>query len=301
MHNNLPDLFPGFDSITVEAGEERLFCRVGGSGPPLLLLHGYPQSHVCWHKIASRLAQHFTVIAADLPGYGRSSIPALSDDHMAYSKRTMASDFVEMMRVLGHTCFFLAGHDRGGRVAYRMALDHPDRIQRVAVLDILPTCDYWDRMDRLFGLKIYHWMFLAQPAPFPEKLIAAAPIRFLVHTLRSWTGAKSLDCFSEGALAHNRAWFCDPDRISATCEDYRAGARVDYDHDRETLETGKTIARPLLALWGDKGIATSVDSPLEVWRGWAPAAEGKALSSGHFLPEEAPKETYEALLDFFSR
>ncbi|MCK7610711.1 alpha/beta fold hydrolase [Roseibium sediminicola] len=300
MHNNLPDLFPGFDSITVEANEERLFCRVGGSGPPLLLLHGYPQSHVCWHKIASRLAEHFTVIAADLPGYGRSSIPPLSEDHMAYSKRAMAATFVEMMRVLGHTCFFMAGHDRGGRVAYRMALDHPDRIQRLAVLDILPTCDYWDRMDRAFGLKIYHWMFLAQPAPFPEKLIAASPIRFLTHTLRSWTAAKSLSCFSEGAMTHNRAWFCDPDRISATCEDYRAGAGIDYDHDRQSLEDGQRIKRPLLALWGDKGIAMSVKDPLEVWRGWSPMVEGLALPSGHFLPEEAPAETFDALFGFFA-
>jgi len=300
LHNNLPDLFPGFDSITVEANEERLFCRIGGSGPPLLLLHGYPQSHVCWHKIAPRLAEHFTVVAADLPGYGRSSIPALSHDHMAYSKRTMASTLVEMMRVLGHCRFFLAGHDRGGRVAYRMALDHPERVQRVAVLDILPTCDYWDRMDRTFGMKIYHWMFLAQPAPFPEKLIAASPIRFLVHTLRSWTAAKSLDCFSEGAMAHNRAWFCDPDRISATCEDYRAGAGVDYDHDRQSLDQGHKIQPSLLALWGDRGIATSVDDPLEVWRVWSPTAEGLAIASGHFLPEEAPTETFDALLRFFA-
>jgi len=301
LHNNLPDLFPGFDSITVEADDVRLFCRVGGSGPPLLLLHGYPQSHVCWHKIASRLAESFTVIAADLPGYGRSSIPPLSQDHAAYSKRSMAAAFVEMMRVLGQPSFFLAGHDRGGRVAYRMALDHPDRVQRLAVLDILPTCDYWDRMDRLFGLKIYHWTFLAQPAPFPEKLIAASPIRFLVHTLRSWTAAKSLDCFSEGAMIHNRAWFCDPDRISATCEDYRAGAKIDYDHDRKSLESGDRIVCPFLALWGDQGIATSVDSPLDIWRNWCRNAEGLALPCGHFLPEEAPEETLDALLGFFTR
>nr|WP_269583607.1 alpha/beta hydrolase [Roseibium sp. Sym1] len=301
MHRTLPNLFPGFDSMTVEANGERLFCRVGGSGPPLLLLHGYPQSHVCWHKIALRLAEHFTVVATDLPGYGRSSVPPLSADHAAYSKRSMAALFVELMHVLGHERFFLAGHDRGGRVAYRMALDHPDRIQRMSVLDILPTCDYWDRLDRLFGLKIYHWMFLAQPAPFPEKLISASPVRFLFHTLRSWTAEKSLKCFSEEALKHNRAWFCDPDRISATCEDYRAGAGPDYEHDRQSLDSGQKIEIPLLALWGDKGIATSVDSPLDVWRNWCPGAEGLSLPCGHFLPEEAPDETFDALLDFFSR
>lgn len=300
MHSNLPDLFPGFDSITVEADDMRLFCRVGGGGPPLLLLHGYPQSHVCWHKIAPLLAEHFTVIAPDLPGYGRSSIPPLSDDHAAYSKRSMAAAFVEMMRVLGHTTYFVAGHDRGGRVGYRMALDHPDRVQRLAVLDILPTSDYWDRMDRRFGMKIYHWTFLAQPAPFPEKLIAASPVRFLTHTLRSWTAARSMACFSEAAMTHNRAWFCDPDRISATCEDYRAGAGVDYEHDRQSLETGQKILCPLLALWGDKGIATSVEAPLEVWSRWGRTVEGRALSCGHFLPEEAPEETFEALLGFFA-
>jgi haloacetate dehalogenase len=299
LTTELPDLFPGFDSRSVQSGDEQLFCRIGGSGPPLLLLHGYPQSHVCWHKIAPRLAERFTVIAADLPGYGRSSVPPLSADHSAYSKRAVAAALVEMMHVLGYSRFFLCGHDRGGRVAYRMALDSPERIERVAVLDILPTSDYWDRMDRLFSLKIYHWSFLAQPAPFPEKLIAASPVRFLEHTLKSWTAAKTLESFSKEALADNRAWFCDPDRIAATCEDYRAGATVDYDHDRQTRDNGQKIDAPLLALWGDKGIATSVDGPLDIWRDWAQQADGQALPCGHFLPEEAPDETLKALQDFF--
>jgi len=293
-------MFPGFESITVEAAETSLFCRIGGFGPPLLLLHGYPQSHIIWHRIAPWLVDHFTLVLADLPGYGRSSIPPLSAGHEAYSKRTMAAAFVEMMRVLGHERFFLAGHDRGGRVAYRMALDNPEAVERVAVLDILPTSDYWDRMDRRFGLKIYHWMFLAQPAPFPEKLIAAAPIRFLEHTLASWTGDKTLQSFSPDALAHNRDWFCDPDRISATCEDYRAGATIDYDHDSADLEAGNKIRKPLLALWGDKGIATSVEDPLAVWRTWCLQAQGDILPCGHFLPEEAPQQTCEALLNFFT-
>ncbi|MEE2866474.1 MAG: alpha/beta hydrolase [Pseudomonadota bacterium] len=300
MKNDLPDLFPGFDSITVEANDVRLFCRTGGSGPPLLLLHGYPQSHICWHKVAPQLAEHFTLVLPDLPGYGRSSVPPLSGDHAAYSKRRMASAMVELMKVLGHSTFFLAGHDRGGRVAYRLALDHPQALLKVAVLDILPTCDYWDRMDRLFGLKIYHWMFLAQAAPFPEKTISAAPIRFLDHTLASWTAAKNLSCFSKEAMAHNRDWFCEPDRVSATCEDYRAGATIDYDHDRADLDAGRKILVPLLALWGSKGIATSVDDPLEVWRGWSRTAVGAALPGGHFLPEEAPEETVTALLEFFA-
>lgn len=299
MKSTLPELFPGFETISVETAEAALFCRIGGSGPPLLLLHGYPQSHVIWHKIAVPLKKHFTLILPDLPGYGRSSIPPQSADHGAYSKRTMANAMVEMMQVLGHRRFSLAGHDRGGRVAYRLAMDHAEVVERVAVLDILPTSDYWDMIDRTFGLKIYHWMFLAQPAPFPEKLIGAAPIRFLEHTLASWTAEKNLNCFSEEALAHNRDWFCDPDRIAATCEDYRAGAAIDYDHDKADLEAGRTIGSPLLALWGDKGIATSVRDPLDVWRTWCPQAEGKALPCGHFLPEEAPQETSKALLKFF--
>lgn len=297
--SNLPDLFPGFEARTVNVDGTELFCRIGGSGPPLLLLHGYPQSHVCWHKIAPALADRFTVIAADLPGYGQSSVPPLSDDHAAYSKRTMAATLAGMMQLLGHERFLLAGHDRGGRVAYRMALDHPDLVERIAVLDILPTSDYWDRMDRTFGLKVYHWMFLAQPAPFPEDLIAAAAVPFLEHTLASWTAAKSLQCFSQEAMIHNRAWFRVPARIAATCEDYRAGATIDDAHDRQTRAAGQKISMPLLALWGDRGIAASVDDPLAVWRSWSSTVAGAGLPSGHFLPEEAPDATCEALLKFF--
>lgn len=294
------ELYPGFESFTVETGEAELFCRAGGSGPPLLLLHGYPQSHLIWHRIAPELAASFTLVMPDLPGYGNSSIPPLSKDHAAYSKRAMAKGVKELMRSLGHDRFAVAGHDRGGRVAYRLALDSPEAVERVAVLDILPTSEYWDRLDRTFGMKIYHWMFLAQAAPFPEKLIAANPIRFLDHTLASWTGEKSLDCFSPPALAQNRAWFCNPDRISATCEDYRAGAGIDYLHDRADRDAGNKLQMPLLALWGSKGIATSVEDPLAVWKTWCVEAEGRALECGHFLPEEAPEETATALLDFLT-
>ncbi|MBG6174062.1 haloacetate dehalogenase [Labrenzia sp. EL_208] len=300
MKSDLPDLFPGFETRFVEANGITLFCRIGGSGPPLLLLHGYPQSHVIWHEIASILSAHFTLVMPDLPGYGMSSIPPVSGNHEAYSKRSMASVMREMMRVLGYRTFFAAGHDRGGRVGYRLALDHPDTIPRLAVLDILPTSDYWDRMNRVFGLKVYHWMFLAQPFPFPEKMIAAAPVRYLEHTLASWTAEKNLDCFAEGALEHTRAWFCEPDRISACCEDYRAGATIDYEHDIADRNAGNIIRAKMLALWGDKGIATSVDDPLAVWQAWCPHVEGHSLAAGHFLPEEAPKATGEILLDFFS-
>ena len=301
METSLPDLYPGFDALTVETSKASLFCRVGGSGPALLLLHGYPQSNEIWHKIAPRLSEQFTLVMPDLPGYGRSSIPPLSLDHQAYSKRSMAQAMFELMRKLGHNRFCIAGHDRGGRVGYRLALDHPDAVERLAVLDILPTSDYWDRLDRTFGLKIYHWMFLAQPAPVPETLIAASPLWYLEHTLASWTASKTLECFSQEALAHNRDWFCNPDRIAATCEDYRAGATVDYDHDKRDFEASNKIQAPLLALWGDKGIAKSVDDPLAVWRKWCRDVTGRALSCGHFVPEEAPEATCDALSEFFAK
>ncbi|WP_420335865.1 alpha/beta fold hydrolase [Roseibium sp.] len=299
MTTELPDLFPNFETKVVHAKDMDFFCRIGGSGPPLLLLHGYPQSHVIWHKIAPELAARFTLIMPDLPGYGQSSIPPRSTGHGTYSKRTWAEAFNEMMRVLGYRSYFLAGHDRGARVGYRLALDFPGSVTKLAVLDILPTSDYWDLMDRNFGLKIYHWMYLAQPFPFPEKMIAAAPIRFLEHTLASWTAAKTLDCFSEGALEHTRDWFCRPDRISASCEDYRAGATIDYEHDKIDRDAGNTISADVLVLWGSKGIASSVDDPLAVWRRWSPQAQGMALPGGHFLPEEAPDETSDALVNYF--
>lgn len=300
MKNELPDLYPGFKTKIIEANGNSLYCRIGGSGPPLLLLHGYPQSHIIWHEIAPLLSKRFTLVMPDLPGYGKSSIPPPSGTHEAYSKRSMATCMRELMSGLGYDSFFVAGHDRGGRVGYRLALDHPEAVSRLVVLDILPTSDYWDRMDRLFGLKVYHWMFLAQPFPFPEKMIAAAPIRYLEHTLASWTAEKNLDCFTEDALEHTRAWFCEPDRIAASCEDYRAGATIDYEHDKADRVAGRTIKAKMLALWGDKGIATSVDDPLAVWRSWCPHIEGRPLPGGHFLPEETPKATGEALLDFFT-
>ncbi|WP_428641846.1 alpha/beta fold hydrolase [Roseibium sp.] len=300
MNKNLPEMFPGYDTIEIETADVRFFCRVGGSGPPLLLLHGYPQSHVIWHTTAPYLGKDFTLVLPDLPGYGQSSVPPLGGSHEAYSKRNWARALIEMMQVLGHERFSVAGHDRGGRVAYRMAMDHPEALERVAVLDILPTADYWDRLERSFGLKIYHWMFLAQPAPFPEKFISACPIRFLEHTLASWTAARNLDCFSREALIHNRDWFCDPDRVAATCEDYRAGATIDYEHDNTDRMAGRKIKTPLLALWGDKGIAASVEDPLAAWANWCEEVAGAALPCGHFLPEEKPVQTAEALLNFFS-
>lgn len=298
---DLPELFPGFsrEHVTVADGVE-LFARVGGAGPPLLLLHGYPQTHACWSKVAPALAERFKLVAPDLRGYGASSIPPPCEIE-AYSKRVMARDMVSLMAALGHERFAVAGHDRGGRVAYRLALDHPERVARIAVLDIVPTYRMWSGMDAAMAAKAYHWLFFAQPSPLPETLIGADPDFFIEWTLASWTASKTLACFSRGALAHYRAFFRDPQRIAATLADYRAGASLDREHDAADLEAGRRIAAPLLALWGDAGFPAKGASPLDVWRDWAVTAEGRALPCGHFLPEEAPEETAAALLDFFGR
>lgn len=299
--SELPELFPGFERHEVDVDGLTLFCRRAGDGSPLLLLHGYPQTHAMWHTIAGDLARHFAVFIPDLPGYGQSGLPPLTDDHAPYAKRSMAAAMVALMRHFGHETFALAGHDRGGRVAYRLALDHPEVVTRIAVLDILPTYDYWRRMDRAFALKVYHWAFLAQPAPFPENLIAAAPAMYLDHTLASWTAALDLSAFAAPALQHYHAAFAQPERIAATCEDYRAGATIDLDHDTADVTAGRRITAPLLALWGETGIAQSGDTPLDVWRRWAETVEGRGIAGGHFLPEENPEQVLHSLVDFFNR
>ncbi|MEJ8571063.1 alpha/beta hydrolase [Microbaculum marinum] len=304
MSAPLADLFPGFAARTVEtgAGEQGgagIFLRTGGEGPPLLLIHGYPQTHVMWHRVAPALAERFTLVIPDLRGYGQSSVPASDADHYAYSKRAMAGDFVEVMAALGHDRFHVAGHDRGGRVAYRLALDHPDRVQKIAVLDIVPTYAMWQGFDIDFAMKVYHWIFLAQPNPLPEMLISRAPVEYLDYTIASWTKAKSLAAFDDRALVHYRAFFSQPERIHACCEDYRAGQDYDYRADTVDAEAGNRIAAPLLALWGAAGIPSETESPLETWRAWAGDVTGMAVDSGHFVCEENPDATAAALLDFF--
>jgi haloacetate dehalogenase len=206
---DLADLFPGFSSEWINTRSGRIFARVGGNGPPLLLLHGFPQSNVMWHRVAPQLAQAFTLIIADLPGYGWSDMPESDEDHTPYTKRAMATTMIEAMEQLGHVHFAIAGHDRGGRVAYRLALDHPGRLSRLAVLDILPTYDYWERMDRLYALKIYHWSFLAQPFPMPETLIGGNPDFFLRYKMASQTKSKDLAGIDKRALEHYLAAFRD--------------------------------------------------------------------------------------------
>ena len=291
--------FAGFAAHEINLGEATIFARVGGSGPPLLLLHGYPQSHLMWARVAAALAASFTVVAADLRGYGRSSAPG-SHKGERYSKRVMAKDVIALMSALGHQRFAVAGHDRGGRVAYRLALDHPDLVTKIATLDIVPTWEMWDSMDAARAMAVYHWLFLAQPEPLPETLIGAASEAYLDHTLASWTGDQSLKAFAPAALEAYRAAFREPARIHAACEDYRAGATIDRALDEADRSAGRKIAAPLLALWGAKGIPAKGESPLEVWRRWASEVSGAGVESGHFLPEEAPEATAAALGEFFA-
>ncbi len=272
-------------------------ASVLGSGPPLLLLHGFPQTRAMWEPVAASLAASHTLVVPDLPGYGDSDAPA---DVEAASKRAMAASMIEAMNALGFDSFDLAGHDRGGRVAYRMALDHPERVKRLAVLDILPTYDYWAKMDRAFALKIYHWAFLAQPYPLPETLIGGEPDFWLEWTLKSWTASQSLDCYAAEAMATYRKNFTDPVRLKAMCDDYRAGATIDLDHDLASRAANQRIIAPTLVLWGANGIAQNAHTPLDVWGDWCNDLRGEAIQSGHFLPEENSAETGAALSRFFT-
>ena len=297
---DLADLFPGYASEWINTSSGRIFARVGGKGPPLLLLHGFSSTHVMWHAVAPQLADRFTLIIADLPGYGWSDMPDSDKAHTPYTKRAMAKTMIEVMEQLGHVHFALAGHDRGGRVAYRLALDHPGRLSKLAVLDILPTYDYWERMNRLYALKIYHWTFLAQPHPLPETLITGNPDFFLKFKMASQTKSKTLDEIDPRALEHYLAPFRDPSRVHAMCEDYRAGAYADYEIDKADHDAGKKITIPMLALWGDAGIAAAAATPLDTWKTWATNVTGSPVDSGHFLTEENPDVTGKLLREFFT-
>lgn len=299
----LDALFPGFSSRVVPGDGAHIFCRIGGSGPPLVLIHGYPQTHAMWHRVAPALAETRTVVSVDLRGYGASSVPASDPEHIAYSKRAMAKDVVAVMSALGHERFDVAGHDRGGRVAYRLAFDHPDRVKRVAVLDIVPTLAMWATMDAERAMTVYHWMMLAQPFPLPERLIAGAGADwYLEQTIASWTKAKSLKVFDPRALAAYKAAFAVPARLHATCEDYRAGQTIDRLLDAEDLSNDRKIAAPLLALWGRSGIPAEEggEGPVAIWRRFAEQVTGEEIDAGHFLPEEAPEATIRALDAFFA-
>lgn len=288
-------MFEEFKTQRISTSDVELHVRTAGSGPPVLLLHGYPETGACWHAVAPALADEFTVVVPDLRGYGESGKPPSDADHMAYSKRTMGNDLVELMRALGHEQFFLAGHDRGGRVAYRLALDHPDRVTRLSTLDIIPTYSTWEAMNWRGAIGSYHWQFLAQPNGMPERLIGGDPVFYLHDTLFKWAnpGFK----FHPEAMAEYERCFSNPETIRACCEDYRAGATVDYAFDKADLGN-KKISCPVLALWGDRGNPASGDR-LPAWREWAEDVRGGPLACGHFLPEEAPEETTARLRAFF--
>ena len=289
------DLYPGFATHVVNVDGLSFFTRVGGSGPPLLCLHGYPQTHVCWHRLAPLLSSDFTIIVMDMRGYGQSSAPASDDSHTQYSKRTMARDAVGVMRQLGYERFSVMGHDRGARVAYRMALDAPEVVERLVLLDIVPTIEQWDAMDANKSLSGYHWMFLAQSHPLPETLIESHGQFYADWTLKGWTKNKSLTTFDERALQHYRALYADRQRIHAMCEDYRAGATFDRKVDEQDRSEGRKISAPSLILWGTDYLGLGKLNPLDVWQSWCHSIEGQAIDSGHFLAEENPSDTAAAV------
>jgi len=288
-------MFEGFVQTTIDTGEAQISVRHGGLGPPVLLLHGIPETHVMWHKVAPRLARDFSVVVADLRGYGDSSKPPSTQDHAPYSKRAMARDQSEVMRQLGFDTFAVVGHDRGARCAYRMALDHPTRIRKLAVLDIVPTGDAFRGTNMSFAMDFWVWFFLAQPADLPERIIGANPQAMLEYILDGWSGTPN--AFPPDVRAEYARTFSNPETLHAICEEYRAAATLDYELD-ESDRGIRRIACPVLALWGGKGALASWYDVLAVWRAWADDVRGRTIDCGHFLPEEAPDETYEALREF---
>ena len=288
--------FDRFTLTEVDVPGGRVRLRHGGSGPPLLLLHGNPQSHCMWNRVAPALAKRFTVICPDLRGYGESLKPPATPDHAPYAKREMARDMIEVMDHFGHQRFRLAGHDRGGRVAHRLALDFPDRVEKLAVLDIIPTIEHFERANMEFALGYYHWFWFAQPHPFPEVLIDAAPDAwFFSHTGR---GHRASELFEPDALEDYLAAARRPENIRGMCEDYRAAASIDLVHDRASRAAGEKIRCPMLVLWGAKGAIPKWYDALAIWRAYcAGEVTGGAVDSGHYIPEEVP----DATLDWFDR
>jgi haloacetate dehalogenase len=285
------EMFEGFQRRRIAANGTEINLVMAGSGPPVLLLHGYPQTHVIWHRVAPSLARDYTVVAADLRGYGDSGKPEGGADHAAYAKRTMARDQVEAMAALGFERFALVGHDRGARVGHRLALDHPERVTRLALLDIVPTLDFYRLIDQRTATAYYHWFFLIQPEPLPERLIGADPKTFL-----DWQFARFGDSrFDPAARAEYDRCF-DAQTIHASCEDYRAAASIDLAHD--AADRDSRIACPLLLLWGKHGTVGRNFDVLDIWRERATSLEGRALDCGHYLPEEAPAETEAELRRF---
>lgn len=293
----MTDLFPHFRALQVEIDPTvTINAIVGGSGPPLLLLHGHPQTHAIWHRVAPRLAEHFTVVACDLRGYGESSKPQGAPDHANYSKRAMAADMVAVMQSLGFATFRVLAHDRGARVAHRLALDHPQAIERMALLDIAPTLAMYEQTSDTFARAYWHWFFLIQPAPLPERLIEADPAAYV----RDVMGKRSagLAPFDPRALAEYQRCLALPGAAHGICEDYRAAATIDLEHDRFDRDAGNRLALPLMVLWGEQGVVGRCFDPLAEWQRVAADVQGGALPCGHYIAEEAPDTLLERVLPF---
>jgi haloacetate dehalogenase len=284
----------------VDTDHTRIFACVSGSGPPVLLLHGFPQTHLMWRHVAPRLAQRFAVVCADLRGYGRSGCPESARDHQPYSKRAMAGDMMAVMQRLGFARFSVVGHDRGGRVAYRMALDYPDQIDRVAILDVVPTAAAWERADARLALAFWPWSLLAQPAPLPETILTANADAIVEHALGEWGTPATV--FSPAIRREYVAALRDPAHAHAICEEYRAAATIDRQHDHSDLAAAHRISAPLLVLWSRHGALgtwyADEGGPLGIWRPWSTELQGRGLEAGHFFPEERPDETAQALSEF---
>ena len=292
-------MIAGFRKSTVYCNGVDLSVHRAGQGEPLLLLHGFPQNHMCWERVAPQLARHYDVIIPDLRGYGDSEAPPNESGDITYSKRTMAQDIADLLTALAVQRANVLGHDRGARVAYRFALDHPERINKLGIIEIVPTADFWASWTADLAIAAYHWTFLAQPAPLPEQMIGADPVAYLDWTLTQWTLSKSLDTFSSAALASYRKQIQNPARIHAMCSDYRAGASFDRELDEKDKIAGKQIVAPLRLLCGAHGFPAKSGNAVEVWRSWAQRVEASICDAGHFVMEENPEAVLAAFESFF--
>ncbi len=290
-------MFEGFKQKKLCANGVEINTLAKGDGPPLLLLHGYPQSHLIWHRVVGELAKRYTVVATDLRGYGDSEKPAGLADHSNYSKREMARDQVEVMRQLGFDSFYLCGHDRGGRVSHRLAVDHPNAVKRMMLLDISPTLTMYEQTSMDFARAYWWWFFLIQPSPFPESMIAAAPETFLQKKI-GW-GYAGLSAFTPETYAAYLAHVSDPATMHAMCEDYRAAASIDLEHDRADRAAGTKVSCPVHAIWGEYGVVNRCFKPVEDWLQVAKDVRGSTLPCGHYIPEEVPDALLQEMLVFF--